>query len=1588
MVVHHQKVIESQDSLSDTGKFEILLNAVGGECRTRVIRLDKEAKTVDEILSSCKTAYTSTLSGYDHLQWLYNCKQLQNETISDFADRLEHLNFNLGNCEGSVKYDPEETLRSTFVRGLSDDRVKLGIGHLIDDKKKSYSDLRNKATQLEADYAEKKHKVHNVDIETSQLCNALELLTNKVTQLEAKLEEKPRARNQYNSTSIECYFCRRKGHIKANCYKYKDWLTKKGAEGNNTGGQDQLNMVHIGDKTTSPMNHLKHRLTGPKCVTSAKINNIVIDCVIDTGAVTSVISERFVKTNKLDVRPMADFGPGANCNFITANGDKLAYDGYVSVVLSLDGITEPIDAIFLVMETSDHDDYVLLGTNVLQFLYDYKDTRKQCNSTLHSAIDLVHSVMHRHNIVKAPGYKCKLPSNSVSTRVAKLKVKSVSFVRQILLVPTKQALDIPGLSFKHSCINIPKHEEEIKIPFTVENSTRVDRFLPKHLPLYTIENVNDVIELNEPDQALEVMSDEELLSRCKIDLEKFSEEQQAKVLEILVEHKSVFAANDYQLGELRDYEYHINIKQENPQKIRYRPINPKLYDQVQKQLKVLLNIGVIQETKSEYSSPAVLVPKQNSNEIRIAIDYRHINNHVISAETKVMPRIEHMISLLGGNEYFSSCDVQSGFLQIKLDEQSRKYTAFTVGSGKNMEYTRLPFGLKVSSSCFQKCMENVLGDLLYKHAVVYIDDFLLLGKTFDDHCTSLDRVLNRIKHSGLKLKPEKCSLFKEKLVYLGYEISSEGIRSDPSKLEVIRNWQIPTSTTDLKKFLGVLGYFRKSMDAFAQHAAPLTSLLKGKLVRKGKHRKFKYVDFVWGEEHTNAFNKLKEIFLENVCLAYPDYNKEFMLFTDASLKGIGSVLTQKINNRIRPIAFASRKLTKSEMAYSVHHLELLALMWSVTNKFADYLRHNHCTVYTDNSPLTYILDKVEIDPCTQRWCSKLANFSLSIRYGKGKNNIVADTMSRLHTNHESNTDCIKKWCEKVDGSKAFTATIEKDAVNQIFQGQGLPFPVLEQSVIASIQNDDIENTEVMEDDIVDKINITFKKSERIDWYTLQRTDNNIQYAINNFVDKYCNYSKIKDQSPEVKALFKFRKVLSIENGLLYKVRKSHYSGKQLIINESCVELLKEAYHDAQGHLGMDRVLKAVQDRYYCYKLAHLMRDALNKCIVCLARKTLHASNRTVAYERPIACRPMQNLAIDHLTIDSSSGKTMKVLTVTDEMSKMLFIIPVRNEKAKSTADALCKLFLTYGMPVQIHSDNGKSFVNKVVAELLKSFDIKHTTLIAYNSRSNAICERQNSVILNMLGCLTPTQKNKWWKYCDVLAYAYNTMECTTGYSPFYVFHGRHPRLIGDVILGLEFQYQSKSVPAIIETLHKVYESCVANLVKTRGKYRETYNNKIPKVICDLDVGDICLVRNERMQNKIDNRWSPETYEITEKLDENMPVYKLKHTNSDRVIKKHRNQLILLFKGREIVKPKYQHKLRAENKSRDQDSKQGEHSSDEYSKDTDSDGYSSDDTGVKFQCDKHDTIVHDDIPEGSVRTRSGRLSVRPNRLGIDELCTRL
>ena len=293
----------------------------------------------------------------------------------------------------------------------------------------------------------------------------------------------------------------------------------------------------------------------------------------------------------------------------------------------------------------------------------------------------------------------------------------------------------------------------------------------------------------------------------------------------------------------------------------------------------------------------------------------------------------------------------------------------------------------------------------------------------------------------------------------------------------------------------------------------------------------------------------------------------------------------------------------------MHHLEFLALKWSVTNKFSDYLRHSHCVVYTDNSPLTYILDKVKIDPCTQRWCSQLTNYSLTVRYKRGRDNGVADIMSRLKTNEENNTDLVRKWCEGIDDrSKHVDCCVNDTVVKQILQND-MTYPILEQAIVASIQNDEIDTIEGVDDDIIEKIHFTFGKNKSIDWYELQKKDANIQFAIKHFVDKNTSYAYIKDESNEIKVLFKQSKHLRIENGLLYKISKSQDSSvKQLVINDTVITLLKEAYHDKQSHLGMDRVLKIVQSRFYCYKLNELMRNSINRCIVCAARGLLECND--------------------------------------------------------------------------------------------------------------------------------------------------------------------------------------------------------------------------------------------------------------------------------------------------------------------------------------------------------------------------------------------
>ena len=268
----------------------------------------------------------------------------------------------------------------------------------------------------------------------------------------------------------------------------------------------------------------------------------------------------------------------------------------------------------------------------------------------------------------------------------------------------------------------------------------------------------------------------------------------------------------------------------------------------------------------------------------------------------------------------------------------------------------------------------------------------------------LDRIqftFNRLKEFNLKIKPKKSFFFQAEVNFLGHILSQKGVSPNLEKVEKISDWPVPTTSKEVHSFIGLASYYRRFIPNFVKWAGPLHALIilestKYK-VRVGMMKKSKIPEFIWNKECQEGFDKLKEALTTAPILAYPDYSKPFLLETDASLKGLGAVLSQKSDDdTVRVIAYASRSLRlgeKSMLDYSSKEIELLALKWSVCKKFKDYLLGSKFTVYTDNNPLVYIKTS-KLGAAQICWLSELALYDFDIVYRMGKSNLVADTLSR------------------------------------------------------------------------------------------------------------------------------------------------------------------------------------------------------------------------------------------------------------------------------------------------------------------------------------------------------------------------------------------------------------------------------------------------------------------------------------------------------------------------------------------------------------------------------------------------------------------
>ena len=292
----------------------------------------------------------------------------------------------------------------------------------------------------------------------------------------------------------------------------------------------------------------------------------------------------------------------------------------------------------------------------------------------------------------------------------------------------------------------------------------------------------------------------------------------------------------------------------------------------------------------------------------------------------------------------------------------------------------MPFGLCNAPATFQRLIELVLAGLQCTSCLIYLDDVIVVGNTFEEHLAHLGNVFQRIRGANLKLQPAKCSLCPEEVKFLGHIISREGVATDPAKTEKVAMWSTPTNRKEVQRFLGLASYYRRFVKDFVSVAKPLHQLIE-------KNR-----EFIWTDQCQEAFEQLRQKLVSAPVLSFPDFSKPFVLETDASDTGIGSVLSQiQDDGTERVIAYASRVLSKPERRYCVTKKELLAVVASVKH-FRPYLLGRAFVLRTDHGSLTWLRNFRNPEGQLARW---LEEFDFSIVHRRGRKHGNADALSRM-----------------------------------------------------------------------------------------------------------------------------------------------------------------------------------------------------------------------------------------------------------------------------------------------------------------------------------------------------------------------------------------------------------------------------------------------------------------------------------------------------------------------------------------------------------------------------------------------------------------
>lgn len=739
---------------------------------------------------------------------------------------------------------------------------------------------------------------------------------------------------------------------------------------------------------------------------------------------------------------------------------------------------------------------------------------------------------------------------------------------------------------------------------------------------------------------------------------------------------------------------------------------------------------------------------------------------------------------------------------MKVAEEDQKKTAFATHDGL-FEFKVMPFGLCNAPATFQRLMDLVLAGIQWSQCLVYLDDIIVIGRTFDEHLQNLSTVLQKLREANLHIKPSKCNFCREQVNYLGHIVSKAGVATDPEKTAKVSDWPTPMTVQQLQQFLGLASYYRRFVKDFSQISSPLH-----RLTEQGR-------EFKWTDECAQAFSTLKQRLTHTPVLAFPDFTKPFTLDTDASDSGIGAVLSQTADGQERVIAYASRSLTKTERRYCVTRKELLAAVTFI-QQFRPYLLGSKFKLRTDHSSLRWLQTFKEPEGQMARWLETLQEYQFDIVHRAGTKHRNADAMSRI----PPCTQCSRAECFTNQSFGSTGAESLPVAVTNFLPQQ--PSALTSDTTSQPTVQSTIRDAQLRDDTI--GLLLRFKEANQ------RPTDADLTGA-----------------GHELKQMYQQWNQLVVLDGKLYR-RMENPSGEkfslQLVVPASMqASIIQETHAGVTGgHLGEQKTFQRIKERFYWPGYSKDTKEWCRACLSCAARKN-PPQHRRGPLNTIQAGYPMQIVAADIVgPLPTSKAGNRYILVVSDYFTRWVEAYGIPNQEANTVASCLVdRMFCRFSMPQQFHTDMGAQFEAKVIQEICKLLQIRKSHTTAYHPQCDGLVERLNRTILAMLATMIKDHGGEWEEHLPRVCFAYNTSaQASTGFTPFYMMFGRNARIPLDVIYDTPVAEEHVVIPQYVcnlrKSLRNAFKLARDNMNSAAIRQKELYDQKVhgdPHKVGDL-----------------------------------------------------------------------------------------------------------------------------------------------------------